>query len=192
MGLLDDLLGGLGGTSSDERAGPTRPDRAPGAGGMGSIMMALLPVLLSMLAGRRGGAGGGLDDVLGQVLGGGARAGRGGGLEDLLGGILGGGAGGGLGGLLEQMDHAGFGRQARSWVGTGQNEPVSPDALGEIFGPGGIEAIAQQAGLTPGETTAGLSQLLPEVVDRLTPRGQVPDFDQLVQSVDALRSRLSG
>ena len=97
---------------------------------------------------------------------------------------------GGLGGLLEQMQRAGYGEQARSWIGTGQNMPVSPDVLGQIFGQGGIEEIARQAGVTPQEASTGLSELLPEVVDRFTPDGQVPDLDQLALSVESLRRRM--
>jgi uncharacterized protein YidB (DUF937 family) len=200
MGLLDDLLGGVLGDDPEQRSGQrgARPPAAAG-GGMGGIMTALLPVLLSMLASRGRGAGatgGGLGDILGQVLGGGAPRG-GGGLGDVLGGMLGrgavpGGGAGALGGLLEQMQRAGFGDQARSWVGTGQNMPISPDALGQVFGQGGIEEIARQAGLTPREASEGLSELLPEVVDRVTPDGEVPDLDRLTMSVDSLRQRLGG
>jgi uncharacterized protein YidB (DUF937 family) len=165
---------------------------------MGSVMTALLPVLLSMLASRSSGAsqtGGGLGDLLGPVLGGGAQRGTGGGLGDVVSGMLGRGAGpgggmGALGGLLEQMQRAGFGEEARSWVGPGQNMPISPDALGQIFGQGGLEEIARQAGLTPRQTSEGLSELLPEVVDHVTPDGQVPDLDQLTLSVENLRRRL--
>ena len=84
----------------------------------------------------------------------------------------------------------GFGDQARSWVSTGQNMPISPDALGQIFGEGGLEEIARRANLTPQQTSEGLSQLLPEVVDRVTPGGQEPDFDQLTRSVDDLLRRM--
>src|SRR4030095_6665276 len=131
---------------------------------------------------RWGRGGGALVDLLGQVLGGGGGAGSGGGAAL--------GAGSGLGGLLEQMQRAGFGDQAKSWVGTGQNMQISPDAMGQIFGQGGLAEIARHANLTPGETSEGLSQLLPEVVDRVTPGGQEPDFDQLARSVDDLRRQL--
>ncbi len=225
MGILEDLLGGAmaGQSGMGGMGGPAR--QAPAGGGMNSVLMALLPVVLSMLASRGGGVGrpapeagggglgdvlgqvlgggaqrgggGGMGDILGQVLGGGAQRGGGGGMGDILGQVLGGGAGGGgsggmggLGGLLEQMQRAGYGEQARSWVGTGQNMPVSPDVLGQIFGQGGIEEIARQAGVTPQEASAGLSELLPEVVDRVTPDGQVPDLDQLALSVENLRRRM--
>jgi uncharacterized protein YidB (DUF937 family) len=199
MGLLDDLLrGALGGATSGQRGSGPRPGQPPaaaGGGGMANVMMALLPVVLSMLASRGGGArqtGGGLGDVLGQVLGGGAQRESGGGIGDVIGGMLGRGAGGagGLGGLLEQMQRAGLGDQARSWVATGQNMPISPNELGQIFGQGGVEEIARQANLTPQQTSEGLSELLPDVVDHLTPDGQMPDLDQLTLSVENLRRRL--
>jgi len=176
MGLLDDLLGGvLGGAARPQGGG--LPQSAGFGGGAGGVMMALLPVVLSMLANRSGGAqssGGGLTDILGQVLGGGAPSQ----------------SGGGLGGLLGRMQQSGFGDQARSWVGPGQNLPISPDALSQIFGQGGIEEIARRSGLTPQQASSGLSELLPEVVDHVTPGGQEPDFDQLSRSVDALRQRM--
>lgn len=182
MGLLDDLLGGvLGGSSGQLGGGGIPPQRqASAGGGMSGIMMALLPVVLSMLASRGGGArqgGGGLGDILGQVLGGGR-------------GQPGGGSFGGLGGLIEQMQRSGFGDQAQSWVGPGQNMPISPGDLGQIFGEGGIEEIARRAGVTREEATEGLSELLPEVVNHVTPGGQEPDLDQLTRSVDDLRRRL--
>jgi uncharacterized protein YidB (DUF937 family) len=165
---------------------------------MGDILTALLPVVLSMLASRGGGArqgGGGLADILGQVLGGGTQRPGGGGPADVLGGMLGRGAGtgsgmGGLGALLEQMQRAGLDEQAHSWVGTGQNMPISRDQVAEIFGREGLDQIAQRAGLSPEQTSEGLSALLPEVVDRVTPGGEVPEIDQLALSVETLRRRL--
>jgi uncharacterized protein YidB (DUF937 family) len=212
MGILEDLLasagapqggtgdrGGMGGMAGQPRPAPAQA----GGGGMGGIMMALLPIVLAMLANRGGGAqqagmnpgGGGLGDILGQVLGGGgAAAPRGGGMGDILGQILGGGGGasggmGGLGGLLEQLQRMGYGEQASSWVGTGQNQAIPADLIGQIFGQDGLAAIARQAGVSEADASAGLSQLLPEVVDRVTPNGRVPDLDVLTASVDDLSRR---
>ncbi len=180
MGLLDDLLGQLAsGSSPQPEVRPTRA-AAGGGSGMASILMALLPVVLAMLGNRRGApasgfgqrTGGGLGDVLGQVLGGG-------------------GAGGALGGLLEQFQRAGFGEQARSWVGAGANLPIGPDVIAQVFGQGGLAEIARRAGLSEEDTSRGLAQLMPEVVDRVTPRGAVPDDGaELLASVDALAKRL--
>jgi uncharacterized protein YidB (DUF937 family) len=180
MGLLDDLLGQLAsGASPQPELRPTRA-AATGGPGMASIMMALMPVVLAMLGNRRGGpaaglgqgAGGGLGDVLGRVLGGG-------------------GSGGGLGGLLDQFQRAGFGDQARSWVGSGANLPIGADTIAQVFGQGGLAEIARRAGLSEDDTSRGLAQLMPEVVDHVTPRGAVPDDgSELLASVDALAKRL--
>jgi uncharacterized protein YidB (DUF937 family) len=182
MGLLDDLLAQVAGGSPRTASAP----RADASGGtsMGSIVSALLPVVMAMLAGNSSGSGSSA----------GARASAGGGgLGDVLGQILGGGGGtsrGGLGGLLEQFRRAGFGAQADSWVGTGQNQPVSPEDMGQIFGQGGLSEIARRAGLTEQQASEGLSRILPDVVDRVTPSGEVPADDSLVASVDSLTRRL--
>jgi uncharacterized protein YidB (DUF937 family) len=203
MGLLDDILGQLGGAPQPRRA---QPQPAPAGGGMdmSRILMALLPVVLSMLAqrGQRGGMGGGgglgLPGGLGGSAGGGG--GLGGGLGEVLGGILtggsragaGGSGSGGLGGLLEQLQRAGLGRQAQSWVSAGPNDAISAADVESLFGTGGIGEIARAAGLTEQETALGLSQLLPEVVDRVTPEGRVPEENSLLGSVDALVRRMGG
>jgi uncharacterized protein YidB (DUF937 family) len=186
MGILAELLGGLAGQGMGGRA-PQQPMGARGGSGMSQAIVALLPVVLSMLANRgaQGGApsrgpyvqesGGGIADVLGQVLGGG----RGGPA-----------AGGGLGGLLEQLQRAGLGEQADSWVSRGPNKPISPDELTQVFGREGLGRIARQAGVSDDEASRGLSELLPEVVDRMTPDGTVPDPDALADSVDAFTRRL--
>jgi uncharacterized protein YidB (DUF937 family) len=185
MGLLDDLLAQVAG-GGRMPASTTRAEAGSGAGGMGSIVAALLPVVMAMMSGKGSGSGssvsaraataggGGLGDVLGQILGGGSSTG----------------GRGGLGDLLDQFQRAGFGEQARSWVGTGQNIPISPDDLGQVFGQGGISEIARRAGLTERQASEGLSQILPDVVDRVTPNGEVPADDGLVASVDALTRRL--
>ena len=198
MGVLDDLLAGL---ASGQGGGmPTqRPQR--NAGGSNAALLALLPIVLSMLANRGAsasgardaGPAGGLGDILGQMMGGGAQS-SGGGLGDILGQVLGGtgGQGGGLGGLLRQFENAGLGDQARSWVSPGQNQPLAPDALGRVFGADGLAAIARQAGLSERDTSAGLAQLLPEIIDRATPQGQIPDGDQLASTLQDLMRRLGG
>ena len=195
MGILDDLLAGA---ASGQGGGlpAQRPQRGAGSG-PSAALLALLPIVLSMLAnrgasagsGRDAGPAGGLGDILGQMMGGGQ---RGGGLSDILGQVLGGagGSGGGLGGLLRQFESAGLGDQARSWVSPGQNQPLSPDALGRVFGADGLAAIARQAGLSERDTTTGLAQLLPEIIDRATPQGQVPDEDQLAGTLQDLMRRL--
>jgi uncharacterized protein YidB (DUF937 family) len=196
VGLLDSILGAALGGAIDQQQAPA-PQQMP-AGGVASspVLTALLPVVLGMLMNRGGGApaGGGLGEVLGGMLGGGTtRGGSGGGIGDILGGMLcGGSAGGALGGLLEQFQRAGYADQANSWVGTGQNLPISPDVIGQVFGGGALSRIARQAGISEAEASQGLSQILPEVVDRLTPNGSVPDLDQLSASVQDMMRRMGG
>ena len=81
---------------------------------------------------------------------------------------------GGIEGLLAKFQQAGMGQQAQSWIGTGQNMPVSADALSQIFGQGQLGQIAQQLGMTHDQAASGLAQALPHVVDQMTPGGQIP------------------
>ena len=168
MGMLEDLLTG----AMKGQLGGSR--RSSGSGGLNTgTLAALLPIVVAMLANRGGprGAGkggGGLGDILGQVLGGG------------------GASAGGLGGLLEKLGQRGLGAQAQSWVGPGQNMSIQPGAIRDVFGSGGLAAIAQQAGLSEDDTADGLAQLLPEVVDRVTPQGRVPDGNELETTLEGL------
>ncbi len=83
---------------------------------------------------------------------------------------------GGIGGLLSRMQQAGYGGQAQSWIGTGQNQPIPPDALSQVFG-GQLGQIAQQLGISHEQAASEVSHALPEVVDRMTPQGSVPAGD---------------
>jgi uncharacterized protein YidB (DUF937 family) len=119
----------------------------------------LLQIALSMLANSgagsaAGGANGGLGD-----------------LGSALGGL------GGLGGLINAFQRNGLGDQMQSWIGTGQNMPISPDQLQQVLGQGTLGQIAQQLGLSPQASASGLSELLPQLIDRLTPNGQAPQGD---------------
>jgi uncharacterized protein YidB (DUF937 family) len=87
------------------------------------------------------------------------------------------GQGGGLGGLVQKLQQAGLGDAVNSWVSTGQNLPVSPDALGSALGHDTVSNFANQLGLNKADALGQLSQLLPQVVDKLTPNGQVPHGD---------------
>ena len=86
---------------------------------------------------------------------------------------------GGLGGLLDKLQKGGLGNAANSWVGTGPNQPVSPGQLGSALGPNIIKTIAQRSGLSEDEITKQLSQVLPGVVDKLTPQSRLPTMAEL-------------
>jgi uncharacterized protein YidB (DUF937 family) len=89
---------------------------------------------------------------------------------------------GGLGGLLDKLQKGGLGNAINSWIGTGQNQPVSPGQLGSALGPDIIKMLAQRSGLSEEEITKQLSQILPGVVDKLTPHGRLPTVVELSQT----------
>jgi uncharacterized protein YidB (DUF937 family) len=92
------------------------------------------------------------------------------------------GAGGllaGLGGLVDKLQKGGLGNLINSWVGPGQNQPVSPHQLGPALGPDIIKTLAQRSGLSEEELTRQLSQVLPGLVDKLTPNGRLPTLAEL-------------
>jgi uncharacterized protein YidB (DUF937 family) len=147
MGLLDIVGGMLGGQQG----------QGQGGGGLGD--------LAAMLGQGGGGQGGGQAALLQMVLGMLANNGQGGGQ----------GGAGGLGALLQQFQAAGLGEQVNSWVGTGQNLPVSPEQLQGAFGADQMSQMAAKMGLSTGDLGSQLSHMLPQVVDQLTPGGQVPE-----------------
>ena len=94
---------------------------------------------------------------------------------------------GGIEGVLAKLQQAGMGQQAQSWIGTGQNMPISADALSNIFGHGQLAQMAQQLGLPTDQAAGALAQTLPNVVDQMTPNGQIPaDHNDLVAQTLAL------
>ncbi len=85
-----------------------------------------------------------------------------------------GGQQGGLQGLMGAFTQAGLGPILQSWIGSGQNMPISGDQLQQVLGSGAIGDIAKQLGLSQGDASNQLSALLPELIDKLTPHGQAP------------------
>ena len=81
---------------------------------------------------------------------------------------------GGLGGLLEKFNQAGMGDAAKSWVGHGENAPISGDQLGQVLGGDMMGDIAAKLGLSHGDASGQLANVLPGLIDKLTPHGQVP------------------
>ena len=81
---------------------------------------------------------------------------------------------GGLSGLVQQFHDKGLGGLVSSWVGTGQNLPVSADQLQHVLGSEQVKEIAAKTGISPDMVTSHLSQLLPMLIDKMTPNGQMP------------------
>jgi uncharacterized protein YidB (DUF937 family) len=95
---------------------------------------------------------------------------------------------GGIGGLIEQFQRAGMEQQMQSWIGTGQNLPISLDQLIQVFGADRLQQMAGQAGMPEEKFGGQLAQLLPQVVDQLTPQGRVPEsgFDDVLAAFGRL------
>ena len=169
MGLLD-ILNGMQNSPLGQRNASTS------SGGMSPIAMAILGLLahqaLKSFSGSSQastgstpapGSSGSLGDLLSSGLG------------ALLGGSSAGNVlSGGLNDLVKQLQQAGQGDTANSWVGTGPNKPISPKNLANALGADKIDTLTQQTGLSRDELLQGLSEQLPNVVDQLTPNGRLP------------------
>ena len=88
---------------------------------------------------------------------------------------------GGLGGLLDKFQQSGHGDVAKSWVGSGPNQPISPGHLSSALGPSLIKTLAEKTGMSEQDVTAQLSNILPAFVDKLTPQGRVPTHDEIAR-----------
>lgn len=120
-----------------------------------------------------------LDSVIGSLAQGSGGGGGQGELLQVLMKLLSQGGGAGLGNLVSQLQQGGLADVVNSWVSTGQNLPVSPSQLEGALGSDLIGSLASQLG-RPGSDVAGsLSQLLPQLIDQLTPQGRLPDNGQL-------------
>lgn len=117
--------------------------------------MGLLDGLISEMSGSLGGNPGTHQDLL----------------QGLMGMLSG---GGGLGGLVSMFEQNGLGHLVSSWISTGQNLPVSPQQITQVLGSGQLGQLAASVGLSPDAASHSLSQLLPSLIDRMTPNGQVP------------------
>jgi uncharacterized protein YidB (DUF937 family) len=120
----------------------------------------------------------GIFDELTKNLGGvaqGGQQGAGGGQGALIQALMGLLAGGGLQQLIASFQQKGLGDAVGSWISTGPNKEVSPEQVGQALGPDQLGRLSQQTGLDIGSLTAQLSTLLPGLVDKLTPDGNVPE-----------------
>ncbi len=117
-----------------------------------------------------------LDSILGAVSG---QTGAPGGTNPIV-GVLGGllEQSGGLQGLMSKFSQAGHGNTFSSWVGTGQNQPISSDQIQKVLGSDQVRALAAKLGVDPNQASQFLAEYLPKVVDKLTPAGKIdPNAD---------------
>jgi uncharacterized protein YidB (DUF937 family) len=89
---------------------------------------------------------------------------------------------GGLPALLQSFHDKGLGSIASSWVGTGQNLPITADQIQHVLGSDQVKQLAAKAGISPDAAGASLAQLLPTLIDKLTPNGQIPQHASLLET----------
>jgi len=97
---------------------------------------------------------------------------------------------GGMNGLVQAFHTNGLGGVVNSWIGSGENQSVSAEQIQQVLGSGPVQALAQKLGVSPEQASSTLSQLLPTVMDKLTPNGAVPDHSNLLQMGESLLSSL--
>jgi uncharacterized protein YidB (DUF937 family) len=168
--ILAQVLGGLFGNARQRRTGRV-PAGLPGGVGGGLGGAALGTVLAGMMRGR------------------GARTGaRGGASRGLMVALLLPLAmrwverNGGIGAVLKRFKDKGYDRQAQSWVGTGDNQAIGPEALDEVVGREELSRLSQQLGVEEAEVKESFAEILPEMVNQLTPDGRVdPQADDVLK-----------
>jgi uncharacterized protein YidB (DUF937 family) len=137
-----------------------------------------------LLKGAGGSGGGGLGDLLGGILGGGTQSGSGGlggnpmlrMLLPLVASLL---MNGGLQKILGRLQASGKGATGQSWVSTGPNDSVDAADIKAALDEQELAQIAQQLGVSEDEAAEAVAQVLPEVVDKATPAGELPDDEEL-------------
>ncbi len=99
---------------------------------------------------------------------------------------------GGLSGLIEAFKSKGLGEVVSSWISTGQNLPVSGEQMKDALGLEKIQEIASKAGISRDDAAKHLSELLPQIIDKLTPNGKIPDANMLEEGVSTLKKKFFG
>lgn len=130
-------------------------------------------------------AGGLLKNVLGE------ESGQSGMLE-IITGLLRSSETGGLQGLAQTFNEKGLGEVMSSWIGKGENLPITPEQIQQVLGSGQVRQIADKLAVSPDEASKGLAEMLPQIVDKMTPEGSLPTQDLLHQGLGMIADKLFG
>lgn len=85
---------------------------------------------------------------------------------------------GGVSGLISKLKEGGLQQQLNSWIGKGDNQPISPEQVKNALGHDTVADVAAKAGISPDQAASDLAKALPEVIDKATPDGTVPDMSR--------------
>jgi uncharacterized protein YidB (DUF937 family) len=97
---------------------------------------------------------------------------------------------GGLSGMTSKLSNSGMGKQVQSWIGTGENEPVTGQQMQQAMDPNELHSMAEQAGMSDQEASEQLAQAVPQMVNQATPEGQIPQQDPFSKGMDSLKRML--
>ena len=147
MGLLDEVIGAaLGSRAGSGQPAQLQPGQGqPGQGQPGQDQFSQIATALTKLLAPSAGAAGQQSSP------------------------------GGLDVLINQFKQSGFGDAINSWIGTGRNQDISANQLRQALGPERVNDLSQQTGVPHNDLLSQLSKLLPGVIDKLTPNGQLPN-----------------
>lgn len=205
----------------DTKHSPNQRTQSTSTGGLGGILGSILGGNNSAQTNTQSQSNGfGLDDIIGGMLGGqmGGQTSGAGGLGSILGSVLGRGQAsarggsnkamlvaalmpialnwiqrnGGLSGALNKVKDMGFGNEAQSWMSTQQqNQNLDPNQINKLFDKLEIEHVCQQTGADETEVRQGLAELLPEIVNQLTPSGDLAKEQEANSEINEILSQIS-
>lgn len=205
----------------DTKHSPNQRTQPTSTGGLGGILGSILGGNNSAQTNTQPQSNGfGLDDIIGGMLGGqmGGQTSGAGGLGSILGSVLGNGQAnarggsnkamlvaalmpialnwiqrnGGLSGALNKVKDMGFGNEAQSWMSTQQqNQNLDPNQINKLFDKQEIEHVCQQTGADETEVRQGLAELLPEIVNQLTPSGDLAKEQEANSEINEILSQIS-
>jgi uncharacterized protein YidB (DUF937 family) len=89
---------------------------------------------------------------------------------------------GGLSGLIDKISAGGLGDQVASWIGTGNNLPITAEQIQQVLGSSFVQGLAAKMGINTADAAGSLANILPQIVDKLTPEGQVPGDNHLLEA----------
>lgn len=95
-------------------------------------------------------------------------------LPVVLGEVMGNGGQGGLSAIVAKLQQAGFGDQVKSWIGTGQNLPITAEQLQQVLGSDTVKQLAARFNIPVDQISKVLAQQLPKAVDGASPNGTLP------------------
>lgn len=97
---------------------------------------------------------------------------------------------GGLQGMTSKLTNSGLGHQVQSWIGTGENQPVSGQQVQQAMDPNDVHQMAKNAGMSDQEACDQVAKAMPEMVNHATPEGQIPQQDPFSKGLDSVKKML--